>query len=193
MAKYNVQKYLETIRVLLDDYRFNHSICVADEAKRLCERYGGDAEKAYVTGLLHDITKNFKREEHLRIFESSAIILSELEMNSDKLWHSLSGAEYVRLNFGLDDDIISAIKYHTTARAGMSHLEKIIYLADYTSADRNYPDVDVMRRLVDNSIEEAMYYALKYTISDLLNKSSAVHPNTFEAYNEICLKNKKGN
>ena len=193
MAEYNIQSYIDTIRSLLDDYRYNHSLCVATEAKRLCEKYGGDSEKAYVTGLLHDITKNFSKEEHLKIFESSAIILTELEKDSSKLWHAVSGAEFVRLNFNLDDEIISAIKYHTTARADMPHFEKIIYLADYTSADRTYPDVDVMRKLVDEDLDLAMHYALKYTISDLVNKSLPIHPSTVEAYNDISLKIKKGN
>ena len=69
----------------------------------------------------------------------------------------------------------------------MSLFEKLIYLSDYTSADRNYPDVDVMRRLANESIEEAMLYSLKYTIKDLIGKDRAVHPDTLNAYNEIIL------
>ena len=67
----------------------------------------------------------------------------------------------------------------------MTLFEKIIYLADFTSADRNYPDVSVMRKLVDKSIKDAMLYSLNYTINDLKEKNKAVHPDTLAAYNEI--------
>ena len=83
--------------------------------------------------------------------------------------------------------MLQAVRYHTTARAGMSLLEKVLYLADFTSADRDYPDVDVMRRLVDVSIEEAMDYALTYSIRELLEKQQAIHPDTLAAYNELVL------
>ena len=84
-----------------------------------------------------------------------------------------------------DADIIAAVRYHTTARAGMSLLEKVLFLADFTSADRDYPDVDEMRRRVDVSMESAMTYALGYTICDLVEKKAAIHPDTLAAYNEL--------
>lgn len=75
-----------------------------------------------------------------------------------------------------DADILDAVRYHTTARAGMSRLERVLYLADFTSADRDYPDVDEMRRLVDVGMDEAMEYALVYSIRDLTERRQAVHP-----------------
>ncbi len=174
------------IREKLDDYRYNHSLCVADEAKRLATIYGVDPHKAYVAGLLHDITKNFSFEEHLKLIDDFGIILSDIEKNSTKLWHSITGSIYVdKILMINDSDIVSSIRYHTTARADMTLFEKLIYLADFTSADRNYPDVDVMRNLVNKDIHEAMAYSLSYTIKDLINKSNPVHPDTFMAYNQI--------
>ncbi len=190
-----ILEYKRILREKLDDYRYNHSLCVADEAKRLAEKYGADAEKAYLAGLLHDITKNISFEEHLQLASRFGIILNDIERSSGKLLHAMTGSAYVKQVLRIDDeDIISGIRYHTTARADMSLFERIIYLADFTSADRNYPDVEVMRSLVDRDIFEAMRYSLSYTISDLLSKRSVIHPDTFYAYNFVMKKlNKKGN
>lgn len=174
------------IREKLDDYRYNHSLCVADEAKRLAVVYGADQHKAYIAGLLHDITKNFSLEEHLKLIDDFGIILSDIEVKSPKLWHSMTGAVYVDQVLKISDvDIVSSIRYHTTAKADMTLFEKIIYLADFTSADRSYPDVDIMRTLVNKDMHEAMAYSLSYTIKDLINKGNPVHPDTFKAYNQI--------
>ena len=172
----------------LNEHRYHHSLCVADEAKRLALKYGGDAEKSYLAGLLHDITKNAPEEEHLKIFETFGIILNCVEKNSNKLWHALSGAAYVEFVLGLKDkEITEAIKYHTPAKASMNLTEKILYLADFTSRDRDYPDVDEIRRLVDISLDDALIYALKYSINDLVENNKAVHPDTLFAYNDAVL------
>lgn len=173
----------------LNEKRYYHSLCVADEATRLAEKYGGDADKAYLAGLLHDITKNASDEEHLQIFKEFGIILSNIEQNAKKLWHAMSGAEYVKNFLGINDpEIIDAIRYHTTAKADMSLLARILYLADFTSKDRDYEDVDVIREYVDESLEKALIYALQYSITDLVKQGRAVHPDTVEAYNQAVLK-----
>ena len=74
----------------------------------------------------------------------------------------------------------------------MSLTAKILYLADFTSLDRDYDDVEVIRELVDKSIEEAMIYALKYSIVDLVEQSKAIHFDTLEAYNEVCMGGRNG-
>ncbi len=182
----NFDNYKIIIREMLDDYRYNHSICVAEEAKRLALLYNVDADDAYLAGLLHDITKNLKSEEHLQIFGKFDIMLTDIEKESEKLWHAISGAAYVKNVLNIyDENIVSAIRYHTTAKTNMTLFEKIIYLADFTSADRDYPDVSVMRKLVDTSIKDAMLYSLNYTINDLKSKNRVVHPDTLSAYKEI--------
>lgn len=183
--------FKSVIREKLDDYRFHHSLCVADEAKRLAELYGADENKAYLAGLLHDITKNYSDEEHLKILGEFDIILSAIEKNAAKLWHAISGEAYLRGKYGIKDpDILNSVRYHTTARVDMSLLEKIIYVADFTSRDRDYPDVNKMRELSNVSLEVAMEYALKYTITDLESKNQRVHTDTLNAYNQL-INNKK--
>ncbi len=169
--------------------RYTHSLCVAEEAKRLALRWGGDPEKAYTAGLLHDIMKHTNQEQQLQICKDFDILLDTVTRSSPKLWHAISGAVYVEKLLGVDDpDIVTAIRYHTTGREAMSLMERVLFLADFTSADRDYDDVDVMRRLVDEDPDEAMRYALSYTVRELAAGGAPIHPDTIAAYNELALK-----
>ncbi len=179
------EKYKGIIKGRLTEKRYRHSLCVADEAERLAQKYGADAQKAYLAGLLHDITKNNTAEEQLKMFSEFGIIADDITKGSQKLWHAVTGAAYIEKVLGITDrEIISAIRYHTTARVNMSLLEKILYLADFTSADRDYEDIDIMRDKVEIGIREAMVYALSYTINELVAYEAKIHPDTFAAYNE---------
>lgn len=183
----NTDKYLHYLDSL-SDYRRVHSLNVSAEAVRFAEKYGGDVEKARLAGLLHDVTKETDFDRQLQIIENGGIILTELEKRSPKLWHAISGACFVRDVIGVDDpDIFNAIRYHTTARAGMSQLEKIIFLADFTSAERDYPDIDVIREHAEHSLEDGMLYGIKFTISRLVGRGDLVSPDALAAYNEILL------
>ncbi len=186
------ETYKQILQSRLNEKRYNHSLCVADEAARLAQKYGADKEKAYLVGLLHDITKNTSKEEHLKIFNTFGIILNNVECNAEKLWHAISGSAYVKYILNInDEEIFEAIRYHTTAKAQMPLLSLILYLADFTSADRDYEDVDIMRRLVDISLEDAYAYALRYTVMDLAENNRAIHTDTLAAYNEIMIKRSK--
>ena len=184
-------KYKSILQNRLTPKRYHHSLCVADEAVRLAEKYGGNKEKAYLSGLLHDITKNATEQEHLHIFQEFCIMLNDVEKNAEKLWHAVSGAAYIEHILGINDyEIITAVRYHTTARVDMSQLEKLLYLADFTSSDRDYDDIDIMREKVEISMEAALDYALSYTINDLVSRGKPLHIDTINAYNENCLKGK---
>ena len=98
------------------------------------------------------------------------------------------GAEYIRHEIGIDDEeIITSVKYHTTGRAGMSLSEKILFIADFISADRIYEGVEIMREKAERSLEEAMLEGLSFTVKELVENSKAVHPATIEAYNDIVM------
>lgn len=186
------EQFIEIIRSRLSDYRFRHSLCVAQEAKRLALRYGADPNKAYTAGILHDVMKDTDPKTQLQILADFAILLDEVERTSPTLWHARSGAVFLQRILGItDEDILQAVRYHTTGRAGMSLLERVLFVADFTSADRDYPDVDVMRRLADESLEAAMRYGIDYTIRDLTERGRTVHPDTIQAYDEIVLSEDK--
>ena len=180
------EQFAAIIRRRLTPYRYAHSLAVADEAKRLALKYGADPAKAYTAGLLHDILKDASPAEQLQIAADFGILLDDTEQASQKLWHAHVGAVFVEKILGVTDpEIIGAIRYHTTGRANMTLLEKIIYIADFTAAGRDYDDVDVMRKLADQSLEEAMRYALHYTVADLRRKKRIVHPDTLGALQDV--------
>lgn len=186
-AEYPEYKLL--LREMLDDYRYIHSLGVAESARELAELYGYDTDKAYKAGLLHDIMKNATKDYQLQIMEKGGIILSQAEKNNPKLWHAMAGECYLREEMGItDEELLGAVRYHTTGKAGMSLLEKIIYIADYISEERNYPDVDVMRRLSKEvSLEEASLYALRYSIRKFERDGGIIHTDSVDYYNELII------
>lgn len=181
-------KYVKIIREKLDDYRYEHSINVAEKAAEIAGQYGADIEKAYLAGLLHDVTKNLTDEEQLHFFDTFGIMLTDAEKSSPKVWHAISAWVFIKEELGIKEkDILDAVRYHTTGRADMSLLEKVVYIADFTSKDRKYPDVDVLRKIVSENLEDGVIYALSYTISSLSGKNKVIHPDTFNAYNQLLL------
>lgn len=194
MSGWTDEKIITLIRSKLNADRFNHSLNVADSAKELALRYGADADKAYTAGLLHDVMKNASPEEQLGVLSEAGIELMPVERENKKLWHAIAGAAYVKFVMGIDDrDIIRAVRYHTTGRAGMSLLERVVYLADYISADRNYNGVEDMRRLCQADSDEAILYALTFGIPDLVSKGRVIHPDSIDLYNEVIIKKQGGN
>ncbi len=183
------EQIIAILRRRLKSKRFEHSLAVAEEAVRLAARYGVDTAKARTAGLLHDIMKNTPPADQLQVLDHFGVRMSAVERGAEKLYHAMSGAAFAEFVLGVTDrDILNAVRYHTTARAAMSSLEQVLYLADFTSADRDYDDVDVMRRLVDVSMEAAMAYALSYTIKDLVKKQKPIHPDTVAAFNDVMMK-----
>lgn len=180
------EQYKAIIRTRLSDHRYHHSLCVAEEAARLAHRYGGDAARAYTAGLLHDIMKDTDKNAQLQILSDFGILLDEVEQVSPTLWHARAGEVFLRKVLRIEDEeLLTAVRYHTTGRPGMSLLEKVLFVADFTSADRTYDDVDEMRRLADVSLEDAMLYGIAYTIVDLINRERPIHPDTVATYNAL--------
>lgn len=188
------EKITDFIRTKLNTQRFQHSLNVAESARQLAEKYGADPAKAYTAGLLHDVMKNASADEQLGVLSEAGVELLPTEQYNKKLWHSISGAVYVKFVMGFDDrDIINAVRYHTTGRAGMSLLEKVVYLADYISAERDYKGVDEMRKLCETSMDDAIAYALEFGIPDLVKRGQVIHPNSIDLYNEVIIRKQGGN
>ena len=108
--------------------------------------------------------------------------LTPLEKNNRKLWHAMSGSIFIQSEYGITDPaMISAVRYHTTGKAGMSLLEKIVYTADFTSAERDYPGVERIRALAKRDLDAAVYEGAAFTVEKLHAASLDVHPDTVEA------------
>ncbi len=180
------EQFLPIIREKLSKKRYQHSLYVADRALEYAKIYGEDTEKAYTAGVLHDILKEEENSKLLQIIDDVGIILTPTERNSSSVWHAFASAVYVRDTICIkDDDIISAIMYHTTGRSKMSLLEKIIYIADYTSQDRNYETAKKAYKIAVSDINEAILFALSTTISCLASRREAICEKTIDAYNEL--------
>lgn len=181
-------EFLEELKKHLQPARLYHSINVAEEAKKLALHYGADPEKAYTAGLLHDIMKNTPDSELLNFFRENGIILTRTERVSRKTWHAIAGEAYCRLVLSVTDrEILSAIRWHTTARAGMTLLDKVIFIADFISADRDYDGVERMREKAYVSLEDAMREGLQFTLAELIANGWAVHEDSLAAYNELAV------
>lgn len=182
----NINDYTQIIRQRMGDYRFIHSVNVAKAAVKLAEIYGADITKAEIAGILHDCCKEISKDDMLQIIRDSGIILDSAEKNSPKLWHAIAGSCYVRDVLKIEDeDIINSIRYHTTGRENMSLLEKVIFTADFISDERSYDDIEIMREKAYRDLDEAMLYALKFTISSLVSRDLIVHHNTVKCYNDV--------
>ena len=161
--------------------RIPHVLGTEQEAIRLAERYGADVEKARRAALLHDCTKKLDMEEQLALCRRYGIQLDELEQKALKLLHSKTGAAIARDVFGVDDEIYSAIWYHTTGHANMTKLEKIIYLADYIEPSRDFPGVDKLRKVCYEDLDRGLLMGLEMTIEEMTSMGNPVHHATIEA------------
>lgn len=183
--------YKAVIKPFLSEKRYRHSLAVAEEAVHLAKKYGADEEKAYTAGILHDIMKDMPPEEQLKRMTRYDIVLTEVERSGQKLWHAMLGATYVEQELHIEDqDILNAIRYHTTGRAHMTLLEKVLFVADFTSSDRDYPGVEEIRKAARKSLLAAMLSGMTYTIQDLAERRLAIHPDTIAAYNEAVLEDR---
>jgi len=176
---------LEQLRPVALSYlkhkRIPHVLGTEQEAVRLAERYGADVEKARVAALLHDCTKKLTMEEQLALCEQYGIELDDLEQRALKLLHSKTGAAIARDVFGVDDEIYRAIFYHTTGRANMTLLEKIIYLADYIEPTRDFPGVEELRKTCYEDLDRGLLMGLEMTIEEMHDMGNPVHHATLEA------------
>ncbi len=181
-----VKDYEDIISKRMKSARFKHSKNVAKEAVRLAKKYGADVKKAEIAGILHDATKESEADEQMMLIAKAGIELSEMEKNTPKLWHAISGSAYVKVELGIDDqEIIDAIRYHTTGRKGMTLLDKVIFIADFTSADRDYEGVEMMRKIADKDLDEAVLEGMSFTMADLAQRKLTIAPDTFAGYNEM--------
>lgn len=179
-------EFFDIIKMRLSPQRLYHSICVAEKAKHLAEKYGADAEKAYTAGLVHDIMKNQPVSKMLELIESDGQTLTDSEKAITVTLHAIAGEVYLRKNLGVtDEELLSAVRWHTTGKENMSLFEKIIYVADLVSDDREYPDVKEVRELAEENLDKTLLRGLSFTIEDNARKYKLIHIDTVKAYNYL--------
>lgn len=174
--------YLKAMAFIEPERRAHVDGCIK-EAICLSNHWGEDPARAATAALLHDLTKSLTREEQLKLCEKYGIIPRTADIVSFGPLHAITGAEIARESFGADNETASAIRYHTTGRAGMSKLEMIIYLADYIEPTRSFKGVQEVRDLAYDSLDLAMLAALSNTIRKVCGRRKPLSTDTIEAYN----------
>ena len=175
------EKLRPTALSFLKHARIPHVLGTEQEAVRLALRYGADVDRARTAALLHDCTKRLEMDEQLALCARYGIELDELEQQALKLLHAKTGAAVARDRFGVDDEIYSAIFWHTTGHADMTLLEKVIYLADYIEPTRSFPGVDALRAACYEDLDKGLLMGLEMTVEEMKERGNPVHSATLAA------------
>lgn len=174
------EKIIELLKSTLTEKRFNHTVNVAEEARKLAKVYGADEERAYTAGLLHDITKEYTLEKQLKVCEKYGIILDAAFLTSPQLVHPITGAAVAR-ELGADEEICRAVYNHTLGCVDMTMLDKCVWLADLIEPSRNFIGVEELRILAFEDIDAAIVAAMTRTVNFLSKKGEIIHPRLIEA------------
>lgn len=203
----NNKKYTEEMLVslrksvgeLMSEKRYNHTLEVEKMAARIGEIYLPEkTDILRVAALLHDITKEESTEGQIAMCEKFGIPVSDRDIRAPKMFHAKTAAALISEKYPsfADDEVISAVRWHTTGRPDMTLSEKIIYLADYIDMSRNFEDCVKLRDLfwsVDFSkmtddektahLRDVLIFSYDLTIKGLLDEEKLVDTNTIEARN----------
>ena len=165
--------------------RVPHVIGCSETAVELAKQYGENEKDARRAGILHDITKALNAEEQLHLCDKYGIILNQFERDNPKLLHAKTGATIAREVFGESDAVYRAIYWHTTGKADMSNLEKIIYLADYMEPNRDFQGVQELRKLAHTNLDQALLMGLKMSVDQLVSRGMQIDPNSLAALRSL--------
>lgn len=163
---------------MLDPRRIPHVLGTEETAAALALRWGADEESARRAALLHDCTKKFDKELQLALCRQYGIEPDAAERREGKLLHAITGAAVAYADFGVSGEVRDAIRWHTTGKADMKLLEKIIYLADYIEPTRDFCDLTELRRLAFEDLDGALLLGFTMAVEDLAKKGMPVHPNS---------------
>ena len=177
------------LRSNLNDERYEHSVGTAQCAEVLAEKFGLDKEKAYFAGLIHDCAKCLPKDEMQNIIKQTELVCGEFE--NSKTHHAPAGVVIARKEFGVDDEeILSAIRWHTIGKLNMSDFEKIIFLADKIERTRPKEYAEPIREaLKSGGIDNALLVCYKNTIKSLVDRHLTICTATVDIYNELVVRN----
>jgi len=179
------EQMMFAVRSQMPEKRWRHTEGVMKSSVELAKRYGADPEKAELAALLHDVVKYWPTDKMELIIREQGLP-SILLAHDKSLWHAPVGAYIAETEFGIkDEEVLDAIRYHTSGREGMTKLDKIVCLADYIEPGRDFPGVENIRELAKNSLEEALIAGFDSTISFLLKKHKRIFPTTVLARNSL--------
>ena len=172
--------YVKHLKNKHPKFRKDHMMGVWKVARLLARHYGVDEDKAATAAYYHDFYKKITPKE-LQTY-AERFNLDEKYKDNINLAHSKIAAEMMKLEHGiLDEDIINAVKFHTTGRAGMSTLEKIIFIADVIEPSRDYAGVEYLRELAYVDLDRACLITMYETVERLSWKRAFIDEDTIQA------------
>lgn len=185
----------ELVRSRLSDKRYQHTLNVKKMAVKLAKRYDVNEEKAALAALLHDSAKEISKDEMKELMAKYPQYADGGESRPSPVWHGVCAAILARTEWGVTDEVVlSAIACHTAGKSGMSKLDKIVYLADMTSKERDWQGVNKLRKLELKDLDAAMLAALKQTNDFVLSQGKPLDPMSKAAYEDILQQvNARGN
>ena len=181
MKSYNEVR--EIVKNTVSEKRFYHSECVAARCVEMATIYGVDKESARLIGIAHDIAKEMPNDEKIKYCKENNIEIDDIESVNLGLLHGKIGADIAKKQFGYSEELCSAIKYHTTGKVNMSMLDKILYVADMTSKDREFKDKERLVKLADTDLDACVKYVLILGIQERILKGKKIHLNSVKALN----------
>ena len=182
----NQKQAKELVRSRLSDKRYEHTLNVRKMAVKLAKRHDADEDRAALAALLHDAAKEISKDEMRAIMKAHPEYAEGGEDRPTPVWHGICAAILARTEWGVKDEaVLSAIACHTAGKPGMSTLDKILYLADMSSAERDWPGVNKLRKLERKDLDAAMLMALKQTNDFVLSQGKPLDPMSKAAYDDI--------
>lgn len=174
----------ERLSSALSEKRYVHSVNVAETAAKMAIHYGADQSRIYLAGLLHDCGKFCRGDAAREFVKKIGYQADEIEWIQPGLLHGVIGEYIARQEYGITDpEILDAIRWHTTGRAAMSVLEKIIYIADYIEPGRSFEGIDAMRNEAFRDLDRCIVLCAESTIRYVMDKGYLLHPKTVETRN----------
>ena len=181
----NQKQAKELVRSRLSDKRYEHTLNVRKMAVKLAKRHDADEDRAALAALLHDAAKEISKDEMRAIMKAHPEYAEGGEERPAPVWHGICAAILARTEWGVEEAVLSAIACHTAGKPGMSKLDKILYLADMSSAERDWPGVNKLRKLERKNLDAAMLMALKQTNDFVLSQGKPLDPMSKAAYDDI--------
>ncbi|UUZ96191.1 bis(5'-nucleosyl)-tetraphosphatase (symmetrical) YqeK [Paenibacillus sp. P25] len=179
------EELIESVRSQMPAKRWEHTEGVMATAVLLAKRYGADPVKAELAAILHDVCKYWPVEEQARVIRENGLPQDLLDYDKE-LWHAHAGAFVARNRYGIDDEeVLDAIRYHTSGRERMTLLDKVVCLADYIEPGRDFPGVHNIREIAEHSLEGALVAGFDGTIRFLLDKGRRIYPLTVLSRNGL--------
>ncbi|MBZ9688224.1 bis(5'-nucleosyl)-tetraphosphatase (symmetrical) YqeK [Clostridium estertheticum] len=189
---WNEKEIFHYLQLNLSESRLKHSLGVSETAVTLAVKYGENIESARIAGLVHDCAKNMKAHQLMKMASEHKIHIDEIYTNNPSILHGVVGSLIAREVMEIqDDDILKAIRYHTTGRKNMSILEKIIYISDYIEPLRKFEGVEALRTLSYINLDAAVIQSLENTIIYVISQKELLHIDTIDARNYLLSKNRR--